>query len=120
MTRALVVLCLALPLGAAAQPFMLTPPSMYDAMRNMDHMHDMAARRGLADRERRELEQTFVLPERPGQNQVSWYEFDWHHYDVPSPSGGQGGLRLYFYRRGREAAQRALPVIRNAYLSLVD
>jgi len=121
MRRALVVLWLAaLPVGAAAQGYFLRPPSLYDAMRDMDRMQDRATARGLSSRDERPLEQTFILPERPGQNQVSWYEFDWHHYDVPSPSGGQGGIRLYFYGREREVAERALPIIRASYLRLVD
>ena len=103
------------PIAAAAQTFNLTPPSIGDALRNMDRMHgERGASRTTG------LEQTFVLPERPGQNQVSWYDFDWRHYDIPSPSGGQGGIRLYFYARERTVAERALPVIRNSYLRLVD
>jgi hypothetical protein len=120
MMRALAVLWLAaIPFLASAQGYYLKPPSLYDAMREMDQMHRLSSSRGLRTPER-PLEQTFVLPERPGQNQVSWYEFDWRHYDVPSPSGGQGGIRLYFYGRERAVAERALPVIRAAYLRLVD
>jgi len=116
----LAALCLAaLPPAASAQPFQLSSPSIGDALRQMDRMHQLAVRRGLAE-PGRDLEQTFVLPERPGQNQVAWYEFAWHHHDVPSPTGGQGGVRLYYYAREREVAERALPVIRNAYLRLVD
>jgi hypothetical protein len=67
-----------------------------------------------------EWPQTLVLPERPGQNRIAWYEFDWRHYDVPPPGGGPGGIRLYHYRRERAVAERALPVIRNAFARLVD
>jgi hypothetical protein len=119
MTRCIAVAWLvAVPLAATAQPYSLTPPSIGDALRNMDHLR--AARGEHGGSSGSELEQTFVLPERPGQNQVSWYEFDWRHYDIPSPSGGQGGIRLYFYARERAVAERALPVIRNSYLRLVD
>ncbi len=109
----------AVPVGAAAQPF-FAPPTIGEAIRSMDRLREVQARRGLADPRQRDLQQTFVLPERPGQNLVSWYDFQWQHYDVPSPSGGQGGIRLYFYRREREVAERALPAIRDAYLRLVD
>jgi len=108
----------AAPFAATAQNFELGRPDIGAALRRMDWLHDHAARSGLATP--RQLEQTFVLPERPGQNQVAWYEFDWLHLDVPSPTGGEGGIRLYYYRREREVAERALPVIRNAYLRLVD
>jgi hypothetical protein len=117
--KVLGLLCgVALPVSAAAQGLLLAPPDLGQALRQMDRMH------GLAEHGERRvgsgLEQTIVLPERPGQNQVSWYDFDWHHYDIPSPSGGQGGIRLYYYGRERGVAERALPVIRNAYLRLVD
>src|SRR6266581_7485545 len=101
----LAALCLAaMPLAATAQSFQLSSPSIGDALRQMDRMHQSADRRGLAE-PGSDLAQTFVLPERPGQNQVAWYEFAWHHHDVPSPNGGQGGVRLYYYAREREVAE---------------
>ncbi len=119
MNRALVVLWLsATPLASAAQPYVLQPPSIGEALRQMDRVHALAGGRGLPAGRR--LDQVYVLPERPGQNQVAWYDFDWHYLDVPSPSGGRGGIRLYYYGRERTVAELALPVIRNAYLRLVD
>ncbi|HEX8909596.1 MAG TPA: hypothetical protein VF805_10355, partial [Anaeromyxobacteraceae bacterium] len=119
MRRLLAALWLAAaPLAAAGQGLQLARPNIGEELRRMDRLYERAERSGLA--RPRGFEQTFVLPERPGQNQVSWYDFDWLHLDVPSPSGGEGGIRLYFYRREREVAERALPVIRNAYLRLVD
>lgn len=126
MTRPVVALWLLVAaLPAAAQPLTLAPPSIGDALRTMDRMRAVRSARGLADdappsSSRERLPQVFVLPERPGQNQVSWYDFEWHHVDVPSPSGGKGGIRLYFYGRERAVAELALPVIRAAYLRLVD
>ncbi len=110
-------LCAA-PSLALAQGYTLARPNVGDALRMMDRLDARAAERGIAAAA--PLAQTYVLPERPGQNLVSWYDFEWHHYDVPSPSGGQGGIRLYFYVRERDVAERALPVVRNAYLRLVD
>ncbi|HEY7724679.1 MAG TPA: hypothetical protein VH880_05065, partial [Anaeromyxobacteraceae bacterium] len=109
MKRLLVLLALAAPAAARPQGFTLRTPDAGEALRQLDRM--AAAR---------PLEQTFVLPERPGQNHVAWYRFDWHHVDIPSPSGGRGGVRLYYYGRTREVAERALPAIRSAYLRLVD
>ncbi|HSD19782.1 MAG TPA: hypothetical protein VLC54_07090 [Anaeromyxobacter sp.] len=110
--RVLALCALALPLAAAAQ---LGPgPSLGEAMHAMDRMPvEKPPARG-------ELEQTFVLPERPGQNQVAWFDFDWQFIDVPSPGGGPGGLRLYYYRSERPQAERALPAIQSAYARLVD
>ncbi len=97
------------PSAVAAQGLSLRPPSLGDALGGVE---GTTAPRG--------LEQDFVYTERPGQNPVSWYEFQWLYYDVSSPSGGEAGIRLYFYRNEREVAERALPVIRSAYLRLVD
>jgi hypothetical protein len=104
--------------AAQAQIFTHGQPSIGDALAAMDRMHGL--RSGAGRPAPRGLHQTFVFPERPGQNQVSWYDFSWQFYDVPSPSGGKGGIRLYYYGRERTVAERALPVIRNAYLRLVD
>jgi hypothetical protein len=109
MKRLLVLLALAAPAGARPQGFALRTPDAGEALRQVDRMAASGA-----------LEQTFVLPERPGQNHVAWYRFDWHHVDIASPSGGRGGVRLYYYGRTKEVAERALPAIRSAYLRLVD
>jgi hypothetical protein len=90
---------------------MLRAPSMGDAFRAMD---------ALANRPQKPLEQVFVLPERPGQNQVAWYEFDWQYVDVPPPGGGPGGIRLYYYKTEAAQARRALPAIQSEYARLVD
>jgi hypothetical protein len=66
------------------------------------------------------LDQEFVLPQRPGQNQVAWYDFRWRTLDVPAPGGGKGGLRLYYYASEIESARRALPAIQSAYVRLVE
>jgi hypothetical protein len=106
----LALLCLA-PLGAAAQGLAPGAPSIGGALRAMD---------ALRRRPERPLDQTVVLPDRPGQNQVAWYEFDWQYVDVPSPGGGPGGIRLYYYRTEVAQARRALPAIQSAYARLVD
>jgi len=110
-------LCLAAPSASRAQGFRLAAPSISDALRELDSLRQLRARGGLASDG---LGQTFVLPERPGQNQVAWYPFEWHQLDVPSPSGGQGGIRLYYYGREHAIAEQALAVIRGAYLRLVE
>jgi hypothetical protein len=106
----LALLCLA-PTAALAQGYLLGAPSMGDAMRSMD---------ALANRPTKGLEQVFVLPERPGQNQVAWYGFDWQYVDVPAPGGGPGGIRLYYYKTEAAQARRALPAIQSEYARLVD
>jgi hypothetical protein len=104
------LLCLA-PALAAGQGFQLRPPSFGESFRTLDE---------LASRQQKPLDQVFVLPERPGQNQVAWYDFDWQFLDVPAPGGGKGGIRLYYYKNEIPQARRALPAIQSAYARLVD
>lgn len=89
----------------------LRPASLGDSLRTLDALH----------RERdAALEQVFVLPERPGQNKVSWYDFDWRWVDLPPPGGGPGGLRIYYYRSESPQLGRAIPAIRSAFARLVE
>ncbi len=102
-----------LPAAAASQGYLLTPPtSIGDALHAIDRKLEASGSRG--------LDQQLILPERPGQNQVAWYGFRWHFYDVPAPGGGPGGIRLYYYESERAQAEHALPAIRSAYARLVD
>jgi len=113
----LAVLCavlLAPGVGAGQSPS-FGPASLGDSFHEMDRLRLRAPNpRG------RDLEQTLVLPERPGQNQVAWYDFDWRYADVPPPGGGPGGIRLYYYRTEQASAERALPVIQSAYARLIE
>jgi hypothetical protein len=114
----LAVLCAALlaPALAGAQGQMLGAPSLGDSFRELDRLRLRPPR----PTHPRELEQTFIVPERPGQNQVAWYDFDWRFADVPSPGGGPGGIRLYYYKSEQAQAERALPAIQSAYARLVE
>lgn len=119
MAKALALLgLLAAPALASGQSFTLSTPNFGEALRDVDRLMRIPPRALRAPAE--PLPQTFIMPERPGQNQVAWFEFDWRRLDVPPPAGGQGGIRLYYYEREREVAERALPAIRSAYLRLVD
>jgi hypothetical protein len=111
LLRLVATLLCAAPLLARAQGLTLRPPSIGDALRTMD---------ALSTRQSPTVEQVFVLPERPGQNQVAWYNFDWQFIDVPPPGGGPGGIRLYYYKNEIAQARRALPAIQSAYARLVD
>jgi len=114
----------ALPLAAAAQGLALRRPSVGADLPLLERLADQAQERdraaALAHPEDLALQQVFVLPERPGQNQVAWYGFAWQYVDVPPPGGGPGGLRLYFYRSEAAQARRALPVILDAWARLTE
>lgn len=114
MRRLALALCLALPAAAGAQPFLLHPPDLGEAL---SRLHRLPRREPPASE--RDLEQVVVVPERPGQNQVAWWTFDWRYVDLPAPDGGKGGLRLYYYKTAEAQARRALPAIRSAYARLV-
>jgi hypothetical protein len=110
MRRIAALLALAAPLAADPQAFAPRAPTLGEAVSTAERL--AGGREG--------LDQEFVLPERPGQNQVAWYEFRWRTLDVPAPGGGKGGLRLYFYASEIESARRALPAIEAAYRRLVE
>ena len=114
MRRLALLLWLVLPAASSAQSYTLRPPDIGQALHELDRY----PRRDPDDLPPG-LEQTFVLPERPGQNQVSWFDFDWRYVDVPAPGGGPGGIRLYYTRSAEPQARRALPAIRSAYARLV-
>ena len=72
MIRSVLALwALAMPLLVPAQGFALRPPSIGESLQTMDKLQ---LRLG-EHRPPRELEQIYILPERPGQNQVAWYDF---------------------------------------------
>ena len=77
MRKLAAALAALVPLAAVAQA--LRAPTIGESFETMD-----ALRLG----RRAPFEQTLVLPERPGQNQVAWYEFAWQYVDVPAPGGG--------------------------------
>lgn len=66
---------------------------------------------------RRELEQVLVTPQRPGRNNVRYYDFEWRRYDYLDHDG-QGGVRFYYYEREVEIARIAAAVVRDHYEEL--
>jgi hypothetical protein len=111
MRRLLCTLALLLPLSARPQSLQGPSAGVGESLRLMDRLLEPPGK---------SLDQAIVIPERPGQNLVAWYDFDWHYVDVPAPGGGKGGLRLYYYRSEVAQAQRALPAIQSAFARLVD
>ena len=116
MRRLLALWVLTLPAAASAQWMTLRPPSLAESFQTLDRLQA----RQLERKRDGGLDQIFVVPERPGQNQVAWYGFDWEYVDVPAPGGGKGGIRLYYYRSELDQARRALPAIESAFARLVD
>lgn len=64
--------------------------------------------------DRAELDQLFVVPQRPGRNNVRYYAFDWRRFDYLERDG-LGGVRFYFYTRELEPARIAAAMVREQY-----
>ncbi|HET6440041.1 MAG TPA: hypothetical protein VFG59_18390 [Anaeromyxobacter sp.] len=124
MKRLLALTLAVVPLVARAQAFTLRPPSPGDSITSMERLTEQAEEReraaAAAHPEDLDLQQVFVYPERPGQNQVAWYGFRWRFVDIPPLGGGPGGIRLYYYASEEAQARRALPAIESAYARLVE
>ncbi len=69
--------------------------------------------------------QILVFPRTAGKSHVVYFDFDWRHIDLsvsPPPeraasfTGAKSGtIRLYFYEREREVAERASAVITDSF-----
>jgi hypothetical protein len=117
----LALVALAVPLAAGAQAAGMRAPSIGEALQTMDRLESRELeRRPPKQGDQDGLEQVYILPERPGQNQVAWFDFEWQHVDAPPPGGSKGGIRLYYYRSEQAQAERALPAIQSAYARLVE
>ncbi len=65
------------------------------------------------------LREIYVTPQRPGQNKVPYWQYDWRLYKF-TPDRGGGGVQLYFYERERSASGFAVSSIRSQYERLTD
>ncbi len=64
----------------------------------------------------RTLEEVYILPRRPGQNRVRWYDFEFKEVILPHLPGA--GVRLYYYDSARQSAEIAAAIIRDQYVRL--
>src|SRR3954468_11738629 len=58
---------------------------------------------------------TIVFPQTAGQNQVRWDKFDWESVDLLTGQDAGAGLRLYYYKSEKEAAERAAAAVEEEY-----
>ena len=63
--------------------------------------------------------EAYVVPQRPGKNQVRYFEYNWRDYDYLSEDGS-AGLRLYFYDREYAVARIAGGLVRESWRYLTD
>ena len=64
------------------------------------------------------FEQSYIYPERAGQSKVRWRNYDWQYTDFLTEEDGQGGVRLYYYDREKDAAELAGAAITEEYKHL--
>ncbi|HEY3450063.1 MAG TPA: hypothetical protein VGK67_27165 [Myxococcales bacterium] len=65
------------------------------------------------------LGEIYVMPQRPGQNKVPYWEYEWHIFEFNTERGG-GGVKLYYYEREKEAGTYAAAALQKAYVRLTD
>jgi WD40 repeat protein len=64
-------------------------------------------------------QEAYVVPQRPGKNQVRYFDFHWRDFDFLDDDGS-AGLRLYFYDREYPVARIAGGLIRESWRYLTD
>src|SRR5712672_1384925 len=64
-------------------------------------------------------QEAYVIPQRPGKNQVRYFDFHWRDHDFLADDGS-AGLRLYFYDREYPVARIAAGLIRDSWRYLSD
>ena len=110
-----IVAALALPAFAAPQPFQLggqpklsLPWAEHGLLSQFSH----PAPNGLNT-------EAYVIPQRPGKNQVRYFEYNWRDFDYLDDDGSSG-VRFYFYDREYPVARIAAGLVRQSWSYLSD
>jgi len=64
-------------------------------------------------------QEAYVVPQRPGKNQVRYFDFKWRDYDFLEEDGS-AGIRFYFYDREYPVARIAAGLVRQSWAYLSD
>ena len=64
-------------------------------------------------------QEAYVIPQRPGQNQVRYFQFGWRDFDYLDDDGS-AGVRFYFYDREYPVARIAAGLVRQSWNYLKD
>src|SRR3954462_14041135 len=114
MTRRLLLFAL-LSSPAFAAPFTLPPgPTLHLPWAEHGRLSEVSGRSPTGFRQ-----EAYVVPQRPGKNQVRYFEYNWRDYDYLNDDGS-AGLRLYFYDREYPVARIAGGLIRESWRYLSD
>src|SRR3954468_6032112 len=63
--------------------------------------------------------EAYVVPQRPGKNQVRYFEYNWRDFDFLDDDGS-AGVRFYFYDREYPVARIAAGLVRDSWRYLSD
>ena len=64
-------------------------------------------------------QEAYVIPQRPGKNQVRYFDFHWRDHDFLEDDGS-AGIRFYFYDREYPVARIAAGLVRQSWAYLTD
>src|SRR3954465_10887061 len=114
MTRRLLLFAL-LSSPVFAAPFTLPPgPTLHLPWAEHGRLSEVSGRSPTGFRQ-----EAYVVPQRPGKNQVRYFDYHWRDYDFLDEDGS-AGLKLYFYDREYPVARIAASIIRDSWRYLVD
>src|SRR5437868_3615279 len=63
--------------------------------------------------------EAYVVPQRPGKNQVRYFDYHWRDFDFLEEDGSSG-VRFYFYDREYPVARIAAGFVRQTWSYLTD
>src|SRR5712671_3436086 len=64
-------------------------------------------------------QEAYVIPQRPGKNQVRYFDFHWRDFDFLDDDGS-AGIRFYYYDREYPVARIAAGLVRQSWAYLSD
>src|SRR5436853_5381958 len=125
--RSLAVCALAAPAlhAQTAAPVRLpTQLSLYGPREDLPwHRHDalwqLTGKEWTWNKEKPLTQEAYVIPQRPGKNQVRYFDFKWRDYDFLEDDGS-AGIRFYYYDREYPVARIAAGLVRQSWAYLSD
>ena len=87
------------------------------------HRHDalwqLTGKEWTWNKEKPLTQEAYVIPQRPGKNQVRYFDFHWRDHDFLEDDGS-AGIRFYFYDREYPVARIAAGLVRQSWAYLTD
>src|SRR5712671_5078315 len=87
------------------------------------HRHDalweLTGQQWTLNKQKPLTQEAYVIPQRPGKNQVRYFDFHWRDYDFLDDDGS-AGVRFYYYDREYPVARIAAGLVRETWRYLTD